>query len=315
MIAAEGADTPALLDQTTKPDGRALFLTGLDGGSEATGFTLTVYPPDGSDPVVATRDPNSTAWDVTLTTAGALPTKLDLAFVVDVTGSMGDELEYLKTEVGSIAQAVSELFPDVQQRYALIVYRDEGDTFVVRPFDFTADLSEFESNLKAQRADGGGDRPEAVHLALEEAAKLSWTTTNTARVLFHIADAPPHAQFGQRTLDAIAALRAKTIALYPVAASGVLTDLEFYMRTAAFVTLSQYLFLTDDSGVGNSHAAPHIPCYEVQRLDQLMIRMVRTELTGARVEAEAADIIRTVGNPVNGVCTEEDTGQGDGQGS
>lgn len=88
------------------------------------------------------------------------------------------------------------------------------------------------------------------------------------------------------------------------------------MRSAAFLTLSEYLFLTDDSGVGNTHAEPHIPCYQVQRLDQLMTRMIQAELTGARVEADPADIIRTVGNPVNGVCTpvETDTGQqSDGQ--
>ena len=83
------------------------------------------------------------------------------------------------------------------------------------------------------------------------------------------------------------------------------------MRSAAFLTLSEYLFLTDDSGVGNPHAEPHIPCYLVQRLDQLMIRMIQAELTGARVEPDPADIIRTVGNPVAGVCVpeEDDTGQ------
>ena len=91
VITAEGTDTPALVDQATKSDGRVLFLTGLDGGVDTTGFTVTVYPPDGADAVVTTPDPNSTDWNVTLTTAGALPTKLDLAFVVDTTGSMGDE--------------------------------------------------------------------------------------------------------------------------------------------------------------------------------------------------------------------------------
>ena len=117
------------------------------------------------------------------------------------------KLEYLKKEVRSIAQAVNELFPAVQQRYALILYRDEGDIYVLRPFDFTATLDEFVSNLDAQSADGGADRPEAMHLALEEAAKLGWTPADTARVLFLIADAPPHAAFGQRTLDAVGALR------------------------------------------------------------------------------------------------------------
>lgn len=313
VITPEGQAEPVLLDRTTGSDGRLLFLTGLDDTSDATSFTLTVYPPgDGApEPVADVRTLDDLEWSVTLATTAAAPAKLDLAFVVDATGSMADELEYLKTEVQSIAQAVSELFPAVAQRYALIVYRDEGDIYVVRPFDFTATLQEFVDNLAAQSADGGADWPEAVHLALEDSGKLSWETSGTARVLFWIADAPPHTEFAERTLDALQALRAKTIAVYPVAASGVGTELEFYMRTAAFLTLSEYLFLTNDSGVGNPHAEPHIPCYHVQRLDQLMIRMIQSELAGQRSEPDPADIIRTLGNPVNGVCTpeEDETGQ------
>ncbi len=313
VITPEGQEEPVLLDQTTGSDGRVLFLTGLDDTSDATSFTLTVYPPGEGEPepVADVRTLDDLEWNVTLATTAAAAAKLDLAFVVDATGSMADELEYLKTEVQSIAQAVSELFPDVTQRYALIVYRDEGDIYVVRPFDFTATLQEFVDNLAAQSADGGADWPEAVHLALEESGKLSWETSGTARVLFWIADAPPHTEFAERTFEALQALRAKTIAVYPVAASGVGTELEFYMRTAAFLTLSEYLFLTNDSGVGNPHAEPHIPCYHVQRLDQLMIRMIQSELAGQRSEPNPADIIRTVGNPVNGVCTpeEDETGQ------
>jgi hypothetical protein len=279
-----------------------LFLTGLDGPTEATSFTLAVYPPGAQEPVTDVRTLDDLEWKVTLAAGAAAPAKLDLAFVVDTTGSMSDELEYLKTEMQGIVQSVSDLFPDTQQRYALILYRDAGDDYVVRPFDFTASLDEFLSNLGAQSANGGADWPEAVHLALEAADKLTWQTSDTARVLFWIADAPPHTEFGARTLAALQALRAKTIALYPVAASGVGGDLELYMRTAAFLTLSEYLFLTDDSGVGNPHAEPHIPCYQVQRLDQLMIRMIQSELAGQRVEPDPADIIRTVGNPVQGVC-------------
>ncbi len=75
------------------------------------------------------------------------------------------------------------------------------------------------------------------------------------------------------------------------------------LRLAALLTHSEYVFLTDDSGVGDSHEEPHIPCYHVQRLDQLMIRLVGAELAGHRIEADASQIIRTVGTPVNGVCT------------
>ena len=38
----------------------------------------------------------------------------------------------------------------------------------------------------------------------------------------------------------------------------------------AALTQSRYLFLTDDSGIGNPHAAPAIDCYLVTRLDALL---------------------------------------------
>jgi hypothetical protein len=69
------------------------------------------------------------------------------------------------------------------------------------------------------------------------------------------------------------------------------------MRSAALLTGAQYLFLTDDSGVGEGHGEPHIPYYRVEKLNRLMIRMVNGELAGKRLEPEARDVLRTVGRP------------------
>jgi hypothetical protein len=305
VVVAAGQESDALLDLTTGSDGRVLLATAFDGGIAETEFTVTVYPPDGSDPVEDALTTSDADWEVTLPAVESnLPGQLDLAFVVDATGSMADELEYIKIEMENIAITVAEEFPDVDQRYALIVYRDDGDAYVTRTFDFTDSLGEFQDNLSDQHATGGGDYPEAMHLALEEAQSLQWRGPGTARMLFLIADAPPHDEFAARTLEAVNALRLEQIAIYPVAASGVAEEAELLMRTAALLTLSQYLFLTDDSGIGNPHAEPHIPCYVVERLNAAMIRMIATELAGERVEADPEDIIRVVGKPVEGVCVD-----------
>lgn len=229
---------------------------------------------------------------------------LDVALVVDATGSMGDELDYLKLELRNIVAEIKSEFPNVDQRFALVVYRDEGDEYVSRDFDFSGDLARFERRLGKQSANGGGDYPEAMDAALEDAADLSWRTgPDTARVTFVIADAPPHTQDMAATMTAVEELRSIGVAMYPVAASGVASEAEMVMRAAAASTGGQYVFLTDDSGVGNSHAEPHIPCYEVEMLREAMSRMLVTELAGRRIDAFAQDTIRRVGHSTAGVCT------------
>jgi len=99
------------------------------------------------------------------------------------------------------------------------------------------------------------------------------------------------------------------VRVYPVASSGVADLAEYVLRTSAFLTLGRYLFLTDDSGVGNPHQEPHQPteptaqpCYHIQKLEQLLIRMIQSELEGSLISPDANTIVRTVGNPLNGVC-------------
>lgn len=233
--------------------------------------------------------------------AGA-PQALDLALVIDATGSMGDELEYIKSELQGIVGEIAAAYPNVDQRWALVVYRDRGDEYVTRTFDFTEHLGTFQANLSQQYAGGGGDYPEAMDRALADAARLSWRGGETARVTFLIADAPPHARAVGRTMAAIDDLGERGVGIYPIAASGVADEAELVMRSAALTTGGKYLFLTDDSGIGNSHAEPHIPCYDVESLRDAMVRMVQSELAGRDLETEPRRLVRKVGQGSGGVC-------------
>ena len=80
------------------------------------------------------------------------------------------------------------------------------------------------------------------------------------------------------------------------------------MRTAAQLTGGRYVFLTDDSGVGNAHAEPHIPCYHVTKFNGALVRMVESEMTGTHVQPKPEEIVRSVGNPQNGVCSTKSNG-------
>lgn len=272
------------IDLTTGSDGRAMFLTGIDGGTDGQEFHVSVHGPRGEKAYSKLMRLDGQSWHIVLPDAPALrPTRLDLALVIDTTGSMGDELEYLKAEIDDIAATVNNMFPNVDQRFALIVYRDEGDQYVTRSYDFTESLSAFRSRLATQRAAGGGDYPEAVHLALEQADQLSWRDRETARMLFLVADAPPHDRFANRSLDAVQDLRRQGVRVFPVAGSGTGLKAEFVLRAASFLTMGEYLFLTDHSGVGNPHAKPHTPEYTVEHLNRLMVRMIAQQLAGRRL--------------------------------
>lgn len=227
---------------------------------------------------------------------------LDLALVIDTTGSMGDELGYLQVELDAISARIRDEFPDVAQRWALVVYRDEGDEYVTEKVDFTDDLAAFRRALEAQSAGGGGDFPEAADRGLAEAMELSWQSGPVARLVFWIADAPHHDGDSGRVTEAIRAARQQDIRVYPVAASGVEDLAELTMRSAAQLSGGRYLFLTDDSGIGDSHKEPTIPCYFVTRLDQAMVRMTAIELSGVYREPAEDQVLRVGGNPENGRC-------------
>jgi hypothetical protein len=296
------------LEAPTATDGRLIFLPAQDGAPGNGAFSVTVTPPPGQGGAPVTTSVEGTAWNLTLPGAhGVLPTELDVAFVVDATGSMGDEINYLKAEIQGIVDSVRSTYPDVSARFALVMYRDDGDEYVVRPYDFTSDVGLFRQRLSEQSANGGGDYPEAMERGLGAIHQLSWRTGNTARLTFLVADAPTHTQHYQAFLREAHRARLSGIKVYPVAASGVADEAEYLMRLAAQLTLGRYIFLTNDSGVGSDHAEPHIPCYQVQLLKHLLVRAIGSELAGRRLPASGTDILRTVGNPAqDGSCTRAD---------
>jgi hypothetical protein len=297
-VAAPGA---ASFRSITGADGRVLYFPTWAGAHA--GATLTVAAAIGQRRTEARAPARGGALDLVLPGArGGGPRRLDVALVIDTTGSMGDEIRYLQSEVDALAGGLARRFPSLDVRWSLVVYRDEGDDYVVRPFDFVADLGSFRRSLGAQSADGGGDYPEAPDQALRATTDLSWRDGATARVLFWLADAPHHV--GREAAMAGSYTRAieRGVHIYPVAASSADDVTEHAMRTAAEVTGGRYLFLTDDSGVGLAHKEPRIPCYFVTTLLAAMERSLRMELEGAWSEPAREEILRTGGDPQARTC-------------
>jgi hypothetical protein len=233
----------------------------------------------------------------------ASKTTLDVSLVIDTTGSMGDEMDYLRSEFLAMHDAIEARYPGSAQRWSLVVYKDTVDEYIARWFDFRSDPNDFVAHLAAQSAGGGGDYPESPEVALRVAAQLGWRGNDTAKLAFWVTDAPHHDKDAATMAQSLRSLRDVGVHLYPVAASGADDLTELTMREGAQLTGGRFLFLTDDSGVGNSHLTPRVPCFFVTKLDAAILRMVDIELTGQYREPAAADVIRTGGDPQSGRCT------------
>ena len=247
------------------------------------------------------RDAGGQRVDFTTRSDAGRANKLDLMLVIDTTGSMGDEIRYLQAELGSILTGLRARHHGVDIRVGFVFYRDLGDDYVTQTVPLTRDFAAAQGALAQQGANGGGDYPEAMEQALIRAAGQDWRD-DAVKTMLLVADAPPHDDKFGLAWQASEVLRHRRVQIVPVAASGVADKAEYAMRAMAALTQSRYTFLTDDSGVGNAHAAPAIDCYLVTRLGALLARVIDSQLSGRRIEPGEQEVIRTVGQYDHGKC-------------
>ncbi|HAG12877.1 MAG TPA: hypothetical protein DCG49_03320 [Ruminococcus sp.] len=197
----------------------------------------------------------------------------EVMFILDTTGSMGDEITYLQRDFASIAGEVA----DGHTTFSVNFYKDQGDIYVTKCNDFSDDLTEIQHMLNQEYADGGDDEPEAVAEILSETLVEAQWGENTNKIAFLIFDAPPHAgtQDIEKIRNAVSTAATRGIHLVPVVASNASRETELFGRAAAIMTNSNYIFLTDDSGVGDSHLEPIIGSYEVELLHDIIVRNIR----------------------------------------
>ncbi len=216
--------------------------------------------------------------ELDMSTGNGSLTRVELAFIVDATGSMGDELEFLKADLKSVIETVENENAQIDILTGTVFYRDEGDEYVVKHSGFTADINNTIDFIGQQVASGGGDYPEAVHTALKTAmGELQWSDNARTRIAFLILDAPPHYQTAvvNDIHESVKLAAQKGIKLIPVTASGIDKETEFLMRFLAIATNGTYVFITNDSGIGNDHIEASVGDYEVELLNALLIRLIK----------------------------------------
>lgn len=201
---------------------------------------------------------------------------VDIMFVVDATGSMGDEINFLRSELADVIERVETADSKVKYRTGAVFYKDVSDDYLTQEINLNGDIDKTIDFIKNNNAGGGGDFPEAVESGLEKALSQDWNENALARIIFLLLDAPPHhnPQVLKKINDQIKEAAKRGIKIIPITASGIDRETEFLMKFISISTNSTYVFITDDSGIGNGHLAPVVDDYDVEKLNDLLVRLI-----------------------------------------
>ncbi|MBQ7173103.1 MAG: VWA domain-containing protein [Clostridia bacterium] len=233
-----------------------------------------------------------------LNTAEAKKEVIKMMLLIDATGSMGDELNYLRAELLDVIERVATKNDGVRIDLAILFYRDDYDEEKFAYYDFVnvtdqAGLEKQIANLKDPKndANGGDDIPEAVDEALQMAVEKDWGDDTSTKIVFHLLDAPPHTDeynpqrgYEKRFENAVRLAAEKGIRLCPILCSGADELCEYLVRQEAIYTGGTFIFVTDDSGIGGEHLDPDIPDAVVENLNDLMVRLINGYYTGTFAE-------------------------------
>jgi hypothetical protein len=168
----------------------------------------------------------------------------------------------------------------------MVLYKDRGDEYRTEVVPFTEDLQAFQFALNRVEASGGGDTPEDLQAALQEAMAMSWNQRGV-RLGFIVTDAPPHLDYGQRYsyARAVETAKEKGIKIFSVGTGGLDLLGEVVLRQIAQYTSGKYIFLTYGEAGESAGGAPgsvshHTGAnYQTDKLEAIIIRFAKEELS------------------------------------
>ena len=216
------------------------------------------------------------------------PVPLDIVFVMDTTGSMGEEINRLKNTIQIIHMNLSALSVAADIRFGMVLYKDEGDDYTAMQIPLTSDLEIFQEALDQVEAYGGGDTPEDLEAALSELVNEMEWNPDAVKLSYVITDAPPHLDYERNytTSDALRDAREKGIKIFTIGTGGLDLQGEYNLRQIAQYTSARYIFLTYGSETGESGGgAPGSVSHHTgsnwsaDKLETIIIRFTREELS------------------------------------
>lgn len=213
---------------------------------------------------------------------------LDVVFVMDTTGSMGEEIERLRTMIEIIHTNLRTLSVQPEIRFGMVLYKDKMDAYRTKGVQLTGDLDQFQAALNEVTASGGGDLPEDLEAALFDTLERIQWNPRAVKLVYVVTDAPP--QLGYEDLpygyDG-AARRAKRegIKIHTIGTGGLNLQGEYILRQIAQQTGGRYIFLTygeegESEGGRPGSVSHHTGAnFETDHLESIIINFTREELS------------------------------------
>ncbi len=229
--------------------------------------------------------------DLHLQSARSLPEvrTIDVAFILDTTGSMSEEISAVKSTIGKVAQTLRQ--QNFGVRIGLVEYKDHGDIFLTKTHPMSARVDRFLADVAGISAAGGGDTPEdvqqGVHVALTQ---LEWNRDAVGHFAFLIGDAPPHLDYPNDPNYAVDMKDAahRGVQMFTIAASGM-DDLgqAVWRQIAQYTGATNLFVLRGGAGPQSTGAGdPKSSCggtqtqYASGNLDALIVSKIQHELKG-----------------------------------
>lgn len=211
---------------------------------------------------------------------------LDVLFIFDTTGSMGEEIDRLKKTIELINLNLAELPSRPLVRFGMVLYRDKRDAYVTKIVPFTDSLALFMKELAKVQADGGGDLAEDLNSALEAATnKVKWNPDGV-KMAFVITDAPAHLDYDQPFAYDQQVVKAveKGIKIFTVGTGGLDIKGEYMLRQISQYTSGKYIFLTygekgeSEGGVTGGVSHHTGDNFQTDKLEAVIIKFAKEEL-------------------------------------
>lgn len=211
---------------------------------------------------------------------------MDILFIFDTTGSMGEEIERLKNTIEIIYLNLSASKQLGKLRFGMVLYKDVNDSYRTKVIPLTSELRKFQHELDKVTADGGGDIPEDLQQAMDDSIrKVNWDDS-AIKLSFIITDAPLQLRYktDYTYIQAIKDAKKKAIKYHSIGTGGLPLSGEFVLRQISQYTQGRYIFLTygekgESEGGQVGSVSHHTGAnYKTDKLESIIMAFAREEL-------------------------------------